>query len=258
MPGIKFYIDYDEDLENILFRITSHDPAGLDNRIKEKGLDKEVVENMLAVEDFSKQKQILDKYLQEIYRNIRPELEKIEYQYENIWQEKSDQFFELTTSLMGDLDWDYGRYYFLISVFYSMASWGGTNKLAVWYKRDPQKYYHMNAYELVLSHFFETVDQIYKKRPVSDWHLWGLAEITAQILVYKEEKMVSSLWPKTNKLLQTPIGEDFKSGSYPQLAQPADKVFKIYNKTSDYEDYVKKSIAYIKKFSKEDISSQNS
>jgi hypothetical protein len=247
MPEIKFYLNYDEDLENILLRLTSLDPAGLDYRIKKKGLDKKVVEKILDIEDFLDQKQILDDYLEEVYKKIRPKLEKTEHQYEKIWQDKNDQFFQLATDLMGGFSWDYQRYYFLISAFYSMASWGGTNKLAVWYKRDPKKYYNLVAFQLLLSHFFETIDQVYKKRPVSDWHLWALAEISAHILVFKEEKMVSTFWPHMDSLVETSIVEDFKSGSYPQLAQPAEKVYSIYKQTDDYQTYVKKIISYIKK-----------
>ena len=253
MARIKFYIDYDEDLENILFRLTSVDPAGLDYRVKKKGLDKQVVESILAEEDFGKQEQILEEYLREVYKDIRADLEKVELVYEDIWQDKEDDFFKLSTEIMGDLPWDYDNYFFLISAFYSMASWGGTNQLAVWYKREPRKHYYMNGYELILSHFFETVDRLYDKRPVSDWHIWALAEITAHILTLKEEKMISSLWPQMNTLIDTPIEDDISKGSYPHLAEHAKKVWQIYQNRKGYDDYVNQSIDYIKDASKESL-----
>ncbi len=250
MARINFYIDYDEDLENILFRLTSVDPAGIDYRVKKKGLDKQVVESILAEEDFGKQEKILDEYLREVYKDIRADLERVELAYEKIWQDKEDDFFKLATEIMGDLPWDYSSYYFLISAFYSMASWGGTNKLAAWYKREPRKHYYMNGYELVLSHFFETIDRLYDKRPVSDWHIWALAEITAHILIFKEEKMISALWPQMNALQETAIEDDFSESSYPHLASHAKKVWQIYQNRKDYKGYVNQGIDYIQEVSK--------
>jgi len=253
MPKIKFHINYKQDLENILSRITSFDPAGLDYRVEKKGLDKQVVKNILAANNQEKQKEILDKYLKRVYNEVEPDLKNVQEKYEEIWKQKNNTFFEILTRLMGDFPWGHDEYLFLISAFYSMVSWGGTNKLAVWWKRNPQKYYFMNGYELILSHFFETIDQLYEERPVSNWHLWALAEIIAHIFTFKEEKTVSKLWPQINTLLKTNIDENFIKGSYPQLAPFAKKVYKFYRISSDYQKFAEKSLNYISKYSKEEL-----
>lgn len=253
MPKIKFHIDYEEDLENILFRITSFDPAGLDYRIEKKGLDEQVIKNVLKTDKPEEQIEMLDEYLRTVYKEIKPNLKSVKEKYEKIWKSKNDKFFKITTKLMGDIPWDFNEYLFLVSAFYSLVSWGQNNELAVWWKRSPGKYYFMNGYELILCHFFETIDHLYKKRPISDWHLWALAEITAHILTYKEERMISILWPHMNTLLETQINKDFKKGSYPQLAPYSKKVYELYNKSSNYPQFVKKSLDYISKYSKKEL-----
>jgi len=243
---IIFHINYDSDLKNTLSRITSYDPATLDYRISKKGLDRQVVDNILAAETEEAQKKILEEYLKKVYREILPEMEEVKKTYTDIWKGKSEKFFKITKNLMGNFPWNHEEYYLLVSAFFSMASHGRTNNLAVWYKRDPKKYYFWNGYELILSHVFEIIHQKYEKRPVSFYHIWALAEITAHILVYKEEKLISAIWPHMNTLLETPIFEGLKSGSYPQLAAPAEKVHSIYNQFPDYEKFVEESIDYIK------------
>ncbi len=147
---------------------------------------------------------------------------------------------------MGNIDWKFDIYSFLVSSFYSKASWGTSNQLAVWWKRDPKTKYYMNAYELILSHVFETVDHIYNKRPTEDDKIWAIAEITAYFYVYREADMVSNLWPWLKDRVQKETAyEHFYNGSYKQLGKPAEDLYNFYTKQLPYQDYLKEAIQYI-------------
>lgn len=246
-PFLKFYVNYEEDLEYTLFRITHLDPAGIDNRIAQKGLDKEIVLAVLDTQNQEEKKIIFDKYLKSFYEQNRDELITVAKKYQEIWDEKKEIFFSLITRQMGNIDWKHNEYLFLVSSFYSKASWGKSNKMGVWWKREPEKHWHMNGYELILTHFFETIDVLFEKRPVSNIHLWALAEIIAYILVYKEPKIINALWPNLKEPTRF---------SYPQLMNLIGDLIDIYEKT-DYKDYVIRSVEYIKKYPEDFLSKPN-
>ncbi|MCJ7792804.1 MAG: hypothetical protein MUP45_02405 [Candidatus Marinimicrobia bacterium] len=244
IPFLKFYVNYEEDLEYTLSRLTHLDPAGIDYRIAQKGLDKEIVLSVLNTQNQEEKKIIFDQYLKSFYEQNKNKLITVAKKYQKIWDEKRDIFFPLITERMGNIDWKHKEYLFLVSSFYSKASWGKSNKMGVWWKREPEKHWYLNGYELILTHFFETVDVLFEKRPVSDIHLWALAEITAYILVYKEPKIIKTLWPN--------LSEPEKY-SYHQLVKPIEDLSSLY-KNENYNDYVFNSVEYIKKFSSEFLS----
>jgi len=241
---ISFYLDYQEDLHYIFSRLVSPDPAGLENRIKQKGFDSRFVNDFFKARDKKQKLSILDNYLKKYYLENQIGFEKVKTEYEKIWRKNSNFFFSTTTKIMGGHKWSYETYDFLVSSFFSRAQWGNGNKLAVWWKRSPNKYWYLNGYELILSHVFEVVDQIYKKRPVSDWHLWAIAESVAYILVYREGKLKSFLWPDL---------EEPKSFSYPQLIKHVNYFENILKKTLNFDNFLKEAVCYITGFNKKEI-----
>ena len=241
---ISFYLNYQEDLHSVFYRLISFDPAGLENRIKQKGFDSEFSKNFFKAQNKEQKLLILDNYLKDYYRGNKLQLEKVKNEYEEIWQKNTDSFFSIITKTMGGHKWNYRNYDFLVSSFYSRAQWGKGNKLAVWWKRSPKKYWHLNAYELILTHVFEVVDQIYEKRPVSDWHLWAIAESVAYILVYRKEELKSVLWPGL---------EEPKNFSYPQLIKHINYFEKKLRKFSSFDDFLKEAVCYIASFDKKEI-----
>ncbi len=251
MPKIIFYIDYQKDLESVFRRLVNIDPAGLEYRLKQrKDLDRSVIEVILKEKKAEKQKEIFNYFLEDYYRKNLAQMKVVRDNYQKIWEKKQKPFFELVTGVMGDLPWNFREYRFLVSSFYAKAAWGKSNNLATWWRRKTEANYHMNGYELVLTHFFETVDQIYKdKRPVSDWHLWALAEITAHILVFKVSGVRENLWPDLGKqLFKQPIEDNFKTGSYPQLANLAKEIYQLFQETENYKEYIQQAITLVKKY----------
>lgn len=246
-PFLKFYVNYEEDLEYTLSRITHLDPAGINYRITKKGLDKEIVLLVLNTQNQEEKRKIFNQYLKSFYEQNRNKLITVAKKYQEIWNEKRDIFFPLITGQMGNIDWKHKGYLFLVSSFYSKASWGTSNRMGVWWKREPEKHWYMNGYELILTHFFETIDVLFEKRPVSNIHLWALAEITAYISVYKEQKNIENLWPN----LKEP-----ERYSYPQLMNLIGDLTDIYKKV-DYRDYVVHSVEYIKKYPEDFLSKPN-
>lgn len=247
-PKIIFHIDYQKDLDYISRRLADFDPAGLEYRLKEKkDLDRLVVEAVLKEKESEKKREILDDFLSSYYQKNLSQMEEIKNRYKKIWAKKQGLFFPLVTKKMGNFPWAFDEYRFFVSSFYSRAAWGKSNNLAVWWRRKPENSYHMNGYELVLSHFFETVDQIYDdKRPVSDWHLWALAEITAHIVVFKISEVRDELWPQVEAYGNQPIEKNFKKGSYPRLANFAKEVYLLFEENSDYEKYVRLAVDCVK------------
>lgn len=241
---IDFYVDYDEDLYYMLSRLTRLDPAGLENRLKDKEIDIRVVENIQSAPSEQEKTAILDKFLKDYYEKNSANFEKVKSKYFEIWEDKADTFFSVTTEIMGSRNWKYDNYLFLISSFFSRAQWGRGNRLAVWWKREPQKFWFLNGYELILSHVFEIIDQIHKERPISDWHIWALAESIAYILVYQEEKVKKALWPMLNEP---------NKFSYPQLMKHINKLSSSYKKSSNFDDFIKESVEYIKNYTEDEI-----
>lgn len=241
---IDFYIDYEEDLRYVLARLTRLDPAGLENRLKDKEIDVGVAKDILNTSSEQEKLAILDKLLKEYYEKNLTAFEETQSEYQKIWEDRTDNFFSVVTEIMDSRNWKYNEYLFLVSSFFSRAQWGKGNKLAVWWKREPKKFWFLNGYELILSHVFEIVDQIYKERPISDWHIWALAESIAYILVYREEKVVKTLWP----MLKEP--DKF---SYPQLIKHIDHLNQVYKKSSVFDDFLKESVEYIKNYTEGEI-----
>jgi hypothetical protein len=243
---LTFYINFDEDLRYVLGRITHLDPAGIDYRIEQKGFDKNVILSVLKTKDKTEQKEVFTKYLKSFYKENEDNLRYVRDKYNEIWSEKSEYFFKTIRELMGEIDWKFENYSFLVSSFYSKASWGTSNNFAVWWKRDPATKHHMNAYELTLSHVFETIDKIYNKRPVEADKIWAIAEITAYFYVYREDKVASVLWPWIKDRAQKESAYDyFYNGSYKQLGKPAQDLYNIYTKKLPYKEYLKESIQII-------------
>jgi len=245
-PKIIFHIDYQKDLDCVLRRLVDLDPAGLEYRLKEKkDLDRLVIKAILKEKKIEKKRGILDSFLTNYYRKNLTEMENVKERYQKIWEKRQKLFFSLVTEKMGGFTWKFNEYRFFVSSFYSRAAWGKSNNLAVWWKRKPEDQFHMNGYELILAHFFEIVDLIYKdKRPVSDWRLWALAEITAHLFIFKDFELTEAFWPKrAGSILQKRlIGENFKLGSYPQLANLAEEVYLLFKENSNYEKYVRLAI----------------
>ncbi len=244
MPKIKFYIDSDEDLEYTLQRLKFLDPAGLKYRLKNSDIDKEIVKKMLLEKNEIKQKEIFKPYLESYYKKNLSKMKEIKKEYQKIWDKIAEKYFELTTNTMAPFPWKFDEYLFLVSSFYSRASWGTRNKLAVRWSRDPKKYFFLNGYELVLTHHFEIIDQIYKKRPLTNWYLWALAEISAYLITYKDNKVKKTLWPWLNI--------DPEKFSYPQLLKPIEDLESVFRK-NNYEGFTKEGIKYIRQYSKKEI-----
>lgn len=252
IPTLKFYIDYQEDFRYVLGRITHLDPAGIDYRVKQKGMDPEEIKKVLLAKSDQEKNELLDAYMKNVYKNIQKDLESTRDTYNAIWERKSELFFTNINKLMNNIDWKFNDYHFLVSSFYSKASWGTSNWLAVWWKRDPNLKHYMNGYELVLTHFFETIDILYNRRPIPDDKLWAIAEITAYFYVYREESIVNNLWPWLREDTSKETAYDhFYNGSYRQLGKPAEELFQIYEKRLAYPEYVKNSIECINKYSVE-------
>lgn len=241
---INFCVDYEKDLQYVFARLTRLDPSIPEKRMKRFGSDIEIIKNILNAPSEEKKLALLDKFLKKFYEVNSESLEKIRLEYQEIWKDKTDTFFSLTTELMSAREWKYDNYVFVIGSFYSRAQWGKGNVLATYWKREPLKYWHMNGYELILSHVFELIDQVYEERPISNWHIWALAESIAYILIYREERLKTPLWPTLNESSNT---------SYPQLTKHIKYLSNSYKKSSNFDDFLKESVEYIKNFTEDEI-----
>ena len=102
----------------------------------------------------------------------------------------------------------------------------------------------MNAFELLLTHFFESIDQKYKTRPIENWKIWALAEATAYILTYKVDSVRKAISPT----LTEP-----SSFNYPQLLKPIADLSIIFENRNGFDDYIEKSVEYIQKYSVDEL-----
>jgi hypothetical protein len=241
---IDFCVDYDKDLQFVFARLTRLDPSVPEKRMKRFGNDFEVIKNILSAPNEEEKLALLDKFLKKFYEINSENLEKIRLEYQEIWKDKADTFFSIVTELMGSRKWKYDNYIFIIGSFYSRAQWGKGNVLATYWNREPHKYWHMNGYELILSHVFEIVDQIYEERPISNNHIWALAESIAYILIYREEKLKNTLWPSL---------EEIRGTSYPQLTKHLEYLTNSYKKSTNFDDFLKESVEYIKNFTENEL-----
>lgn len=241
MPKINFYINYKEDLNYVLKRLIGIDPAGKENRLRKINFDVKVFTQIEKAQTNEEKFRILDNYLKEFYKKHQKLLLKVKNHYQKIWDKLSPLFFNEVSTQMDGYPWKFKTYDFLVSSYFSRASWGTSNKLGVSWYRDPKKHYFMNAYELILTHYFEIVDQIYNKRPLSNWYLWALAEITACHLIYMESPIKNKFWPDLN------INID--NFGYKQLIKPIKDLHPHFTKRKSYKEYVEKGVGYIQKYS---------
>lgn len=235
-PKIVFYIGAEQDAKYFVNRIIHTDPHGLENRIKDKGMDKEVIEKIITTEDKEEKYKIGKEYIEGYYKENQNRMEGARGQYQKIWDDNSEKFFKIIDDLT-QTPWKFDTYNFMVHSWYSKAAWGNSNNLAIWWKREPESSWHIVAYELLLAHFFESVDKFYDERPIPDGQIWKLAEAYAHIVVYREGKLHDALWPNIVE----------KSNGYAQLQKLIEDLYEIYEASSGYKDFVIESVEYIKK-----------
>ncbi|MCA9391602.1 hypothetical protein KC614_00165 [candidate division WWE3 bacterium] len=254
-PRINFYTDYDLDCINCFVRLRKHDPAGLEYRVKSKGLDLNLVKRVVE-SDEGDGFEVWKKYYQLQLNHRISDIEDKLTRYRQIWSGIDRNFVEIVNQRFDSMSWNYEQYDILVGIFYSQASWGKSNKLGISALRDPDESYHFPGYELMLTHTFEAVDQFYEIRPCNDWYVWALAEITAAILVYCDLDMVESLWPSVKEKC-TNNERLFQTGSYPHLRDPFVRLKPIWDGRDDFKDYVFSSLEVLQEFSLAQIKGSN-
>lgn len=244
LPKINFYINFDEDLKYTLLRLSINDPAGLEYRLKNSGMDEARINKVIQTSSLNDKSELLKTYLGEYYSEHQTQMEKVGKRYQEIWKDKSTIFFTEVNKVCTPFKWKFSNYDFLTSAFYSHGSWGESNKFSVKWSRDPEIYYFMNGFELVLTHYFECIDQVYDKRPVEDWKIWALAEATAYILIYGNNPIRQLTFPNLIEPAHF---------SYPQLLKPIQDLKQVFSDRLNFKDYIKKSVDYIKAYSIEEL-----
>lgn len=243
-PQIIFTIDFRNDLGATAHRLSSLDPYGIENRIREKGINPQVAMDVSEATTWEDKIQTLRPYMEQVYQEKDEAFRSRQAEYQEIWERIAPDFFRINQEVV-ELPWRFSEYRFYIAAFFSHASWGKNNLLAIWQQRIPNQFYFMNAYELFLTHHFEITDQIYPKRPVSDNHIWSLAEISAFFLTFKTPEFKDKLWPQASQ--EVP--------GYKQLIKPAKDLYPVFSSAKDYTDWTQKGIHYIKTYSQEDLTS---
>lgn len=236
-PKLIFHLNFEDDLVHTLSRLNISDPAGLEYRLKNTGIDQDVAMKVLKSDKIEKIK-ILRSYLENYYEVNQVKMNMVCEDYRSIWKEKDNLFFEVINNIFSPFNWRYDEYLFLISAFYSKSNWGDSNTLAIKWSRDPQTYYFMQGFELVIARTFETVDQIYETRPIDNWFIWAVAEATAYNIIYTDISL-KRVFPK----IQEP-----STFSYPQLLGPIKDLKMIFDNSNNIEQYIRKAIEHIKKY----------
>jgi len=235
MPKIDFLIGYQHDLELTLQRLISSDPAGKEKRLKEKEIKPQIIKELSKLQSRKEKLRIVDNLLQAYYQKHKEQMKKVREELEKWWKKREQDFFALVSEKMGKIPWKHESYHFLVTAFFSSSQWGGGNELSIWWKRSNRPY--ICGFELILCHFFEIVDRLYSKRPVSDWHLWALAESMAYILIYKDREITEKFWPG--------MKEPGKFG-YPQLIPIIQKVEASYFNYQDFKKFISQAIEFIR------------
>jgi len=233
-------MDFEKDANYCFYRLfKGKDPAGIEKRLNSKKIDRNLYKEVLNEGDENKRKEMFIEYLRAVYDKKGTELRETAEEYNALWQNKQELFFRLIEERT-ETKWRYETYDFFVSAFFSRASWGGRG-FAVWCERGPRKYFHLNGYELCLSHHFEVIDNLFpRKRPLENIKIWALAEIAAWFLVYEEKQIVEKCFPHL-------LGCEIKMRSYPQL-MPIMKKLRNGFKTKNYLDWTKEGLELIENY----------
>lgn len=175
------------------------------------------------------------------YTTTLPYLKLTKKLYQKSWDKINDEFSKYIEKATG-YKWFYPKYECVISVIHKgISNWGIAPKIVRSWKENPYFMRRITAHELILSHYFEIYKRYYQSAGLKDEQVWVLAEIAAFALT-SLNPIVKKFWPWNT--------EYYTNHNYPHIVDIQNKLKSIFLKRKNFDEYIEKGIALIKKYPK--------
>ena len=234
---INFDINPDYDAIMIFNILNSNDPAGLESRARDMGIDLNLAKKIKKAKKIENVKTDINKLISVTYSQVQADLLRSVAEYAKSWESIILDFTRAVYKLT-DHYWFYDQYICFISPFHGgVSNWYG-NIILRHYKEDPIIQRRITAYEIVLSHIFHIVRKYYSKDVIDDMKVWAFAEITTTFIL--NEKELTQFW----KWFKPPLNY-FSKSNYPQLANIEDKLKVLYKGREDFKSYIIQAVKFM-------------
>ncbi len=235
--SIHFTIDKTYDIETIVQRFRTYDPAGLESRSQSMGINYEYAKKISKMDSFDATMEV-GKLVNSKYKEDLPKIQNSVNQYQKSWN-KIIRYFSKEVVHLTQHQWFYRKYICVVSAFSPGLTSSHGNKVVRVYNLNPDEQRRITAHEIVLSHILHILRENYTASEIDPWTSWALGEITTVFIL--DEGSMMPLWKNYSK-----VTNYFSTSNYPQLTELEDKLKVIYNSKKDFKDYLDKSILLLK------------
>ena len=160
--------------------------------------------------------------------------------YQRSWDEIIDQF-SADVEKLTDHKWYHDEFLCVVSAFHTgISNWGGNKIVRIW-NENHYTQRRITAHEILISHYFSIYYEDYGEFNLTDWQIWGLAEIFAWSITGLERSFIDNYWPWD-------VSGYYTTHNYPQLVDLQLEMKDIYLNRKSFDEYMREGISRVVKY----------
>lgn len=237
---VKYVKDKDYDTYMIWAMLKSNDPAGVLNRAKTMGLNKNIVNKVTDSDSYEDVARELGNITSARYSALANDFVSAIDSYQRAWDFINDNFFNGIEGVTGQKCKDQ-VYNVVLSPFHKGISNLGGNIVVRSMFEDPMEQKRITGHEILMSHLWNI---FFVKFPESEkdanGKFWALNEITTTAILGLD-KSLNSMWTEKTR------GFDEFLSNYPQLKKVKGEVKREYLNKLDFGSYLSKALSIVEK-----------
>jgi len=167
-------------------------------------------------------------YIDNFYKQHRPQLLKSAINFQKLWDLKSKEFFTATDITFNNHPWPNGEYIGYISIFTCGPRFLHDKTFQVFYKNNEETAVFCTAHEILHFLFYDYIEKKRKnlKKKLSEEKLWRISEIVNEVLLDPQ-------------YLGRTLDLKKKLPGYPEFVPIAEKIKKFFKKTDNIDKLIK-------------------
>jgi hypothetical protein len=182
-------------------------------------------------------KKIINISTQDKYKKLLPFLKNSVSDYQKSWDKINNRFFKLVSEKT-KRSWKYKKYYCVVSAYHEGISSRGKNIIARRWSINADTQRKVTAHELVLSHFWNMLENNTISKEWPNDKKWQYSEIFSWCLLGLDEDFYI-FWPWLLKSHLFPTNHQYKN-----IIPLQNKLKKLYLKCHNFTDFFEKAIKY--------------
>jgi hypothetical protein len=228
---LSFVIDKEYDRDMVIGMFRSYDPAGLESRAKNMGVDISVAREIRDA-DLSDAEKLASKLVEDRFASNGAAIQASRADFEAQWKGLLPLFSRVVVETT-ESPWVHPEYICVVSSIHLGVSNWIANKVAANFVRGHANSGKIVAQEITLSDVFQLLRKRYPREEINDWQVWAFSEITASLIL--DDPRLQVFWPSSPLL-----------SNYPQLAALRPKLKELFDHRTSYVDYEDKSVPLLK------------